>query len=62
MTKPAIYRDMLSHQGQVGGIVIKRIDLHVQFPAPWTVTNTAAYFQIFPMGRILNLACQNQDQ
>ena len=41
MTLLAIDLIMLSFQGKLGGTVIKRIDLPVQFPSLWTVANIA---------------------
>jgi hypothetical protein len=50
MTQSAIDHIMLPLQGQTGSIVIKRVDFMIQFPSIGTMTFTAAYFKIIPVG------------
>ena len=50
MAHPAIYRNMLSLQREIGAVVIEGIDLSVKLPTLWAVTFTAAYFKLTPMG------------
>ena len=60
MALPAFDLCMLSHQWHIGGVVIKGINLHVQFPAFGTVALVAGDLEIVPV-RGIGLPCRMRE-
>ena len=53
---------MLTFQRKLCSIVVKGIDLRVDFPSGWTVADAAAYFKAAPMGGIGNPESHEQEK